>query len=702
MTDKEQRDRLKQQELVTKAKRLFQGCYDARRRYDWEWLSRDLFRRGYQFSRYNNSTKTVVLSSTDQIRIPINLLWAQMRIIKNQVTSFRPKWEVVPSGLSQEAATNARYSGKLLDYLFDKLNLRSMIKETVIQGLMYSVGGPWEVGYDPDGDNGNGEVYIWLRDTYDFYMDPIATSSYDAEYCFTAVRRPLEMVKNNPHYNFIEPLSHGESRLAASEYKQFLIQALKMNVMTSNEGEDEGVILKELWVKIRVNKDNKADLTKELTDNDQDTKDLRLGETLIRVVTYLDIVQDPLRVRLLRTNDFPFELYRADTNPMEFYGESWAKHVIPMNRVLNALESSVFEYNYKYAKGRLVIDKQSGVRIVTNRHGDIIEKNPGAEVTSLPLQPLPQSYELQINNMIRYIEDIGGAHDISFGRIPTGIKSGTGIAELKTADSTNQQDLVDNLEDFLVRVGKKVLRVIAENYDVPKIIKALGKGGDAKYFAVVGESGKNRKNKTQVKIGADVLDLAVIGRDNEVRVSIGSWLAYTKSAQQDKLQEYYQIGLIDQKTALENMEFGDIDNVVKRTREEELLKKYRGTPAQEGMPSDEEIAEQENFQMIQEGKTPEALPEDEHNIHIIVHQEALGLQGNPIVEAHIDQHMRYLQNQPAEPRITPALPEGEMGMGQPEPTNQPQTEMAPPPTNQPSPEEMALMQSIQGMGGMNG
>ena len=88
--------------------------------------------------------------------------------------------------------------------------------------------------------------------------------------------------------------------------------------------------------------------------------------------------------------------------------------------------------------------------------------------------------------MRQYIEDIGGAHEASMGRIPSGVKSGVGIAELKSADAINQQDLIDGLEDFLVDVAGLLTFEISRHFDVPHVIRALGKSGEPEHFA--GES----------------------------------------------------------------------------------------------------------------------------------------------------------------------------------------------------------------------
>lgn len=617
--------KIESQKRLQYAKDCFRAASESRRRYDWEWLARDLFRRGYQFSRYNPANRTVILASRQVTRIPVNLTAAAIRVIRNQVTAFRPKWEVLPAHAGEEAAQNARYSEKILDWIWRKERLKKKVKETVMQGLIFSVGGPWQIGWDDNiisDDGTKGNLYIWNMDPYDFYIDPNCTDGLtfsDAEYVIKAVRKPLDEVKRNPLYKNTEQITTGEARVAASEYKQFLLQSLKYLGQYQQE-ENETVILKEGWFKER----------------DED------GNVRMRVITWVDQMTDPLRDELTEETEFPFVQYQADINPLEVYGESWARHVIVINRVVNALESSIFDYNYRYAKGRIVVDKNAGVRAITNEHGSIIEKNRGADVHSLPLQPLPPSVEGQVNRMRAYFEDISGAHDVSLGRIPAGVKSGIGVAELKQADATNQDDLVDNLEDFLVEVGKKVLKIVAQHFDTPRIIKITGVGGKTEYFSAIGEKwGKGRKR--EVTIGKEKYPLAVIAERNEIDVSIGSWLAASKESRQQLLRELYREGVIDKKTLLEHLEFGDIETIMERTRSEEILKAKRGAPGQtEPGVSEEELALSENEMMLEGRSDVQAQPQDDHQVHLAVHQEAIGKGQDDIVNNHIAQHKALL------------------------------------------------------------
>ena len=678
--DHKLKEEMDDQLLLLKVKNNYQIASEARKRYDWEWLSRDLFRRGYQFSKYNAKTRTVTMATSNVTKIPINLTAASMRVIKNSVTVFRPKWEVLPNNEDDNSKTNARFAGKTLDYVHLRYRLKKVQKETVGQGLLYSVGGPWQIGWDPEvvnEDGTKGFIYIWLLDPFDFYVDPNCTDGLtysDAQYVVKAVRKSVMDIKNNPMYHNTEGMI-GDTRLAASEYKQFLIQSIKQNVQMQTTEESQTVILKEAWMK------------------EYDDK----GKMSMRVVSWIDTIPKPLRNEIVNEEDFPFRGYQADMNPLEVYGEGWARHVIPVNKVLNALESSIFDYNYKYAKGRIVVDKNSGVRVITNEHGSIIEKNRGADVHSLPLQPLPNNAEAQVQRMRQYFEDLSGAHDVSLGRIPSGVKSGIGIAELKQADATNQDDLVDNLEDFLVEVGKKVLNTISKYMDVPHLIKATNIVGKAEYFAIVGsEAGKGRSKKNTYKIGKSEYPLVTIEPNNSITVQVGSWLAYSKQQRQQELKDLYTTGVIDARTLLEHLEFGDIDTILTRRRYEDILKSRRDTQGINQTPiTEEELALSETQMLLTGDSRVTAQPQDDHKVHIAVHQENAD---NEMVSTHIEQHQMYLDqaNNPEPAPNTPAVDLGAMGEVMP---NVPQAGPAlpPPPVAPPVPELANAVPSVQGV-----
>lgn len=975
--------------LIWRVRRLEEQAKEHRRKFDWQWLVRSLYVRGYHYAQYNRGTNKIIFSTRTGVQIPINLVSAHLRGVRNQVTSFEPKWEVLPSVTTEHAFSNARYSGKTLDFIYEKSQIKRKIKEGVNDALMYSIG-VWHFDIDR-----NKNIVITRVDPFDFLVDPNVKSpnindpEYGAEYCIMTNQTSIDAIKKNKKYKGTEQVGT-DNLTAAAEYKRFLLQVVRNQFATQREV-NETVILKQAFIRER-------------DDN---------GEFRIRILHYIDSMDKSLYNELTDDTEFPFEVLQGDIQPGELYGESWIKHLIPINRVIDSLESHIFEYNHFFAKGKWIIDKNSGVRLIVNQHGQIIEKNRGATVTPVTVPPLPPSPETQLARMRQNLEDISGVHDVcvsedtealtregwknymelkngkeiftlnpqtkkgewneiknlyvyqknneplisiknknisalvtknhrwfvktrkvdkfketrnlttadqiyltascnpipiqrtyddnfielagwvitegtysqdfrdiekgkrririsqsqeanplqwnrinnllirmeignkpqlqkdkstqfafagekaklmrnlfptkeltpefvskltreqlvllletmiagdgsierncyysvsktnadlfqmvatllginaridilsanrykkiskiirgtkkfkplfrvnlkpftkftgftslkrfnkfvkeqlytgviwcpetknstwimrkngkvsvtgnSLGRLPGTIRSGVAIAELRQSDATNQSDLVDNLEDFLSRSGRRILKLVAENWNTTRLITTTGLGGKPEYFMAVGESGGVKKRK--FKMGDKDLDLAVIGAENEVRVQVGSWLAYTKEARQEKLKELFRLGAIDQKTLLLMMEFGDIDGIYERSREERIFQSRTGSKSESiqreyGLQlGDEEVALAENEIML-EGTEQHAEAGDDHELHKLIHEEEKEV---PLVRAHIKEHdqlAKWANKMQTTPQPQMGAVPAPVGLGSPEgipPTGVPET-----------------------------
>ena len=633
-------EEIAEETLVLKARSLHNQAKEFRRKIDWEWLVRSLYMRGYHYARYNRGTNTVVFSTRTGVRIPINLVSAHMRGVRNQVTSFQPKWEVLPNVTTESAIENARFSGKTLDYIYEKAQIKRKIKEVVNDSLWSSIG-IWQFTTDQ-----SGMPVINRIDPFEFWVDPnckspnLSDPDYGAEFVDLTKQVSIDAVRKNKKFKYTEDLN-ADNKIAVAEYKQFLMQATR-NRHEARSAENETLILHRTSMRER----------------GED------GDVKIRVLHWTEQLTKPLLNELVASDEYDYEILQGDITPGELYGESWIKNLIPVNRVIDALESHIFEYNHFFAKGRFVVDKNSGVRVIVNQHGQIIEKNRGSQVTALTIAPLPPTGENQIARMKQDLEDLSGVHDVSLGRLPGTVRSGIAIAELRQSDATNQSDIVDNLQDFLSRSGRKILKLVAENWTTSKLVSVTGLGGKPEYFMAVGQNSEvAKKKKSKYTFGEMQLPLAIIGADNEVRVQVGSWLAYTKEARMEKLKELFRLGAIDQKTYLEFAEFADIDGIVERTRTERIMQMRSGQPSQSierdyGIQlSDEEIALAENELML-EGVDQPVQPDDDHAVHISVHKEQID---NDLVRSHIDEHIklqRWKQSMMAQPMSPEAAAAG--------------------------------------------
>jgi len=609
-------------ELFYKVKEWFDLSKNAREKYDRDWLNRSLFRRGYQFTNQTEDG-TVYLKRTST-RIPINFAWAYMRAIVNQVVSYDPKWEITPFYKGARAKQDGRITGKLLNFIFTKSDMSKKIEEATIQGLTYSVGGPFEVYWDEYYDNGKGQpkgqVRIILQDPFDVYFDPSATCIEDCDFITKCVRTSVNEIRNNKSFRENRKMVFGTSEQAESDYKQFLLQTTKNDY----SAKDKDTILKETFYKERKGSDVK-----------------------LKRVVWVEELPEPLLVETIDTEEYPLSLFQADINPLEMYGDSWMKQVMPLNKVINYLESSAFEYNYKVAKGRIIIDKNSGVNMITNSHGSIIEKNRGAEVRALDIPPLPGSSEQQIIRMRSYLQDVSGVQDALLGRVPASVQSGVGIAELKQSSATNQNDLVKRLETCLKDLGKKVLKCVAKHYTEAHIIQVAGKGKAAEYFAVIGKEYLDKSEKDTWKVEGESYPLLALSTNNELDVKIGSWLAYSKEAQQETLFRLAQAGIIGQQDILRYLEFTDIEDIVDNSRAESVIKQKRTEDPRVSMGiSQENLAVSENIMLLEGKATPIDHEKDDHELHIAIHQKALERDELGIVKAHIAEHRAAQANLP--------------------------------------------------------
>lgn len=619
------------EDILAKVKKDRERDANARRNWDWAWLGYDLFKRGYMFARYSRATNTVVYATRTKVRVPINLVSAHKRSVQNQIIAFRPKWEVTMFDPSEEGAWNGKMSGRLLDTLFYNREMRSKVRGVVDHGLTYSVG-VWKVEWNKNLRGGQGDVQVSIVDPFDLYIDARATGLDDAEHVTLTVAKTIEEVKANENYSNTEDLS-GDNEVALSEYKKFRESAIRN---LNPEEMTDTVLLNETWIKQR-----------------------KGPETKMRIVTWLEdrVLRDQKDVD---EEEFPYEIYKAHDDALSIYSESWLHHLIPVNRVINALESHVFEYNHLMARGRYVMDKNAGAGIITNENGTIIEKNRGFEVRQLEMHPLPSTVTEQIVRMRMILEDLSGAHDISFGRLPTGIRSGVGIAELKQNDASNQGSLTDSLESFFSSAGRKILNIYSRKLTTKKLVDMVG--ATAKdYFFIVGEEGKGEiKTGEKLKYGKGELPVYVIGRPKSVRVTVGSWLAYTKEAQKKQLEDWFKIGLIDQETCLRHMEMGDVEGIMERTAKERFEGRGALQPGQapEGKapatpagptptggvaasPQEEALANEENVSFLR-GQAERVSPEDDHGLHIEIHTP-VAEQGSPEAIQHIQDHQKYLQ-----------------------------------------------------------
>lgn len=520
---------------------------EAKKPIEWEWLVRKNFLDGNHWIKWDKTTSSLVnVGGEDKFKVTINKVYSIARAVRAYVTKHHPKWEIMSMDTEKRVYEKAVASERFLDMYYLEEKIKPKLKNTVYDALYASVG-HWWFWWDSENE--------WLHtenvDPFDFLPDPTAkdTNEYsDAKFVFRAMSKKTEDIKADERFkNRDEVLPDG--LLAASDIKTALIQ------MTAGVNQNAWTDTKDLSTTITYEGYYIAD-------------DKSVRHVLMTANTIL--IDEPTTFESL-----PARTYHTDTETGKQYTQGWIKNVIPSNKLIDTLESQSLEFNHVIAKGRYVTDKNSGVNIIVNKNGQIIEKNRGSYFEQLGMQSQPSSVEAQIVRASRYIEDIGASHDAFIGRMPTGANSGVAIETLLYGEENNLTDLRDNLDDFYVSVAKFILKVYKKNRINPIMLFAeVPEQDEPEFSAVVGDESPVKLKETNVLYNGKEKKVKIerIKDENNIRVTVGTWLGTGKLDSRSELLKLYQAGLIDQQTVLQYFNAPNIPRIIERTAREQTNK----------------------------------------------------------------------------------------------------------------------------------
>jgi len=560
---------------------------EAARKKHWEWFVIDQFLRGNHNVRGNPNDNTVVVTQrSDTINYPINKIFSTFRAVRAFVTRHKPTIEVEPTESTEGARTYARRAQKLLDRDNQLNNFRRINKEWVYYGVKYGIG--WrQIGYDP-----KKKVAIrWTVDPFDLLIGSKTGKAEDAPYLIKTFVRTVGYMKHR--FPKAESLIIPDNEIAADEYKRLSLQILYPATYSSAlTGDEETMIGKECWYRIFKQNKNGGFINK-----------CTFTDTGI-----LDFEETPY-------TEYPFIAYESETTPNELFPEGHMKHVISPQRMLNLLETQLLEYNHIVNRGRFIKDKNAGFKVIYAKEGQIIEKNPGKQVTSLSPPPINPALIQQIGHANDYIEDIGGQHDASMGTTPARVTSGAAIEALQLGDSNNISDLRDNFEDALAKEAAWILKMYSlfEKDGVVMDEEVEDQNNPSQMspqkFAIIGQEALGRMGKTlpvnpeteqeayYMEDNGGYCDVCNILPDNNVKVSVTSELGETKEARMNLLFKLVEAGL-PLKFLLENIEFPNTEDVFTRIADEALA----------DMQMEQLKAQQTQQAQVPQGMPPQGAP----------------------------------------------------------------------------------------------
>ena len=511
--------------------------------YDWEWYMNKMFLDGHHYVYYNSVTNSLERPprKRGEVRAVVNKLRAVNRAIRNYITRLEPKWEVIPGDLDEDTITNARRSGKLLDYVYRLLHLEGAIGGIVDSILNCSVG--WvELDWDENAHDGMGEVMVKLHDTFDIWIPRGATfyaGKLVSHHLAKTVRKTLDEIAADERYNEkTRKKVQKDAELATSSMKARII---RKEYGFSDTEKIEGATVKEFMLWDAERNDKKGNL---------------------QLFTYAG--GQVLRDEAMKLTEYPIYGCQIQLEPRTVYQRSWNSDGVALNKILDRTFSQKVMYVNQALIYRIIAEKGHGATPVplTNEMGEVIEINKGRKFEQVQMFSLPTTLDSLNAETNNYIETVLGAHEATWGSLPAGARSGDMLEALQAADSNNLHGLRQSLESFLSVLGKAILKIISEKYVASRVIRItepeMEEGQSIYNIEVTGK-------KSPKKEGATI----VTGED-EVIVKMGSWLGYTQEAQRETLLKLGELGVVPGDEVLRQFEFPNINELSKKAKEQRL------------------------------------------------------------------------------------------------------------------------------------
>lgn len=491
-----------QRDKATKANNIFTYCLQGRRPYELEWFINDTFWRDRSSFRYNVTNKMLEPMPAEKSvsRVNINKSKQLVRGVTSYLTREHPMINIIPGTQEADAYSNAKKEQYLYEHWYDNLQLNAIHKRVAGGGARHGIA--WsKVIWDEDAVaptkpymvNGEesktvkGEVLVLPTDNYAIYADWRATSKDDMRFMNEAFPRTLGELASNKRYDqdVIDSISADDKSS---------LSMLKLESLTNGGGRTPEMA-------------NHADPTQ---------------RTVIIIETYVkefDLETQKWLINLYVTtesklllyhdawplDEFPYEYFQTDVADMLYETDGVIRDIRGLQQSLSRAASQVEETMQTMGKLNWLVPRGAGITVITDRTGQFVQYNPqaGTPTQSHPAN-LPNYTDTHMSNLERWIDDIGGIHDATYGKLPTSRASGDLVQALQSGDSTSLGIYKDNFADYIAREGKLMFKTAKYHYAQTgsRTIPMKTKSGTGDYqWSTIKASDILLEDKVNVQVG---------------------------------------------------------------------------------------------------------------------------------------------------------------------------------------------------------
>lgn len=538
----------------------FNEADNIKRTYDRRWYENLLFTYGDQWVVWDEKENMYVAptlpSYIRRTRVVANRIFSVVRSVVSKLAGQKFRVTVIPK--KPEDKNLAEVCNKILEYVISRHRFDYEIAFDLLvfgKSFVKCVFNP-EIGEIIDEGIKLGDIELHHLTPFEVFIDPLATSIYDARYCFVVKIRDIDYVREKYGLVDIEP--------TGTPVIPMILQRLEIYYGKKPFMPKNMVIVKEFWSK--------------------GTKDYPNGLFCILVNDKLVKVEENPYKDFSGKPYIPIAECNFFVTNNQLYSTSLVEQLIPLQREYNKLRSEIILHEELMTKPKWLIPNECNVskNSITSEPGEKIYYDARGGVPQ-QIQGVPPSpeYWQHLGFIKQEFDDLAGIHDVSRGKVPSGVRSYIAIAYLQEQDTSLLAVTRENMAEMYKRLGYMILQQAKQFYIEDRILTIVRSINDYEVF---------KFNK------ASLTDLS----EGNIEIVIGSSMPESMVARQQFILSLYQAGLIpNPQKVLE-------------------LLGLPGIEIAEDTKLDERNANMEN-EIMRSGVYVEVNKADNHQIHLQVH-----------------------------------------------------------------------------------
>lgn len=511
-----------------------------RRGFERRWYDNNFFDDGFHFRYVSRTTGKIIDVNESSVNLPnraIPKASRQVRGVANLLLGAEPVPVIYPDKVNkymyqdpaklkqaQEAAKlTAKRAGSWVESEWKNQELRSKLTQMLILAAKHGVS--YIQVWPDDVDEA---IRTQVFDAFDIYLDGTLTSIYDAPCIIKASPALIAKIKANENFDEAQLAKiTPDNKMASSEIKEAYMKA---RFGTGNESDYAATLIqKEAFFKEYLSDDNWED-AKKMGEKNGAMEGKSKGDMIMRHSFIAGGVW--LKDEYVDLDQYPFVDFRFEPGPI--YQVPLIERFIPANKSLDIAASRVERFMNTMVAGMWLKRKGENFQI-SNIPGGQVAEFEGTPPQQMQLASVPP-FVFNYMNFLESIIEEQGASTSALNQLPSGVKSGVAIENLKATEYANLKISSDQLKTTVKQITERMLDIADKYYIDPQTVMIL-KDNEPDYFEVIGQTGINKRQEIDIPVPEDVVPLK---KDYQVDIQIESGLGFTSQGRKDTAQQITQ------------------------------------------------------------------------------------------------------------------------------------------------------------------